>query len=141
MIHLALDQSLAPKHMRFLRARLSRLLGRLMRATGRKGSYAADVVFVSEAAMRELNRRYHGGRGVTDVLSFPSRPPCPPGYLGEVFLYYPRAASQAKAAGHSTPHELEILLTHGLLHLFGYDHATAVTERRMFSLQESICDF
>ena len=42
--------------------------------------------------------------------------------LGEVVISYPRAIIQAKHAGHSTKWELSFLLTHGILHLLGYDH-------------------
>jgi len=42
--------------------------------------------------------------------------------LGDVVLSAPRAAAQAAERGHSLRDELRILLTHGLLHLLGYDH-------------------
>jgi probable rRNA maturation factor len=34
--------------------------------------------------------------------------------------------------------ELELLCTHGLLHLLGYDHADADERATMFSLQEQL---
>ena len=45
------------------------------------------------------------------------------------------AARQAAAAGHDERDELGILLTHGILHLLGYDHAEPDEERLMFCLQ------
>ena len=42
---------------------------------------------------------------------------------------------QAAAAGHSRDEELDLLCTHGILHLLGYDHADADEEREMFALQ------
>ena len=41
-------------------------------------------------------------------------------------------------AGHSTEHELRVLLTHGVLHLLGYDHAQADEERVMFARQAQL---
>ncbi|HEV3470608.1 MAG TPA: rRNA maturation RNAse YbeY, partial [Pyrinomonadaceae bacterium] len=36
------------------------------------GGAGVTVAFVSDRAMRELNRRWRGRRGTTDVLSFPA---------------------------------------------------------------------
>jgi probable rRNA maturation factor len=45
------------------------------------------------------------------------------------------AVEQAASAGHSTESELSLLLTHGVLHLLGYDHGSADEEQDMFELQ------
>jgi probable rRNA maturation factor len=45
------------------------------------------------------------------------------------------AAEQARAAGHSTDSELQLLTAHGILHLLGYDHGDDEQEREMFELQ------
>ena len=84
--------------------------------------------------------------GATDVLSFPMDELRPgkddeepePGLLGDVVLCPQVAARQAHDAGHSTADELELLLTHGILHLLGYDHAEPDEEREMFGLQRQL---
>ena len=48
--------------------------------------------------------------------------------------------TQAAAAGHSTEEELDLLCTHGILHLLGYDHGEPDEEREMFGLQKRILD-
>ena len=48
------------------------------------------------------------------------------------------AAEQAREAQHSVADELELLCTHGLLHLLGYDHADADERVTMFSLQDKL---
>jgi probable rRNA maturation factor len=48
------------------------------------------------------------------------------------------AAEQARDAQHSVGDELELLCTHGMLHLLGYDHADADERATMFSLQEQL---
>ena len=84
------------------------------------------VAFVSDRAMRELNRRWRGRRGTTDVLSFPS------GQdefeklgglsLGDVVVSVEQAARQAGEHGLDSDTEVAQLILHGLLHLCGYDH-------------------
>jgi probable rRNA maturation factor len=81
--------------------------------------------------------------GSTDVLSFPMDElrPTPdgqdpaPGLLGDVVLCPAVAERQGKAAGHTTEAELELLTTHGILHLLGYDHAEPEEHAEMFGLQ------
>jgi len=88
----------------------------------------ATIVFVSDRRMRELNRRWRGKRGTTDVLSFS------PGSdefenpggsnLGDVVISVEQAARQAKDNDLSLNQEIAQLILHGLIHLCGYDHST-----------------
>jgi probable rRNA maturation factor len=48
------------------------------------------------------------------------------------------AEAQAQTAGHSLQDELNMLLTHGMLHLLGFDHAEPAEEKEMFGLQRDI---
>jgi probable rRNA maturation factor len=87
---------------------------------------SATIVFVSDDAIKKLNRRFRGRNYPTDVLSFPVK--AEPfeselkAYLGEVVISVQRATAQAKANGLSFSSEIEQLILHGLLHLCGYDH-------------------
>lgn len=87
---------------------------------------AVTVALVSDARVRELNRRFRKKDMPTDVLSFPSSAgeaePAGPRYLGDVVIAAGVARRQAKEAGHSIHTELRVLALHGLLHLLGYDH-------------------
>jgi probable rRNA maturation factor len=102
-----------------------------------------SVVLVGEAAMTDLHVRWMGEPGPTDVLSFPMdelRSPRDdeepePGVLGDVVLCPQVAERQAVAAGHTRDDELALLLTHGILHLIGYDHAEPAEHAEMFGLQ------
>jgi probable rRNA maturation factor len=105
---------------------------------------------VDEPEMANLHERWMDEPGSTDVLSFPMdelRPGRPdvefdrdadPGMLGDVVLCPAVAKRQAREAGHSTQDELELLCTHGILHLLGYDHAEPDEEREMFDLQREL---
>ena len=46
--------------------------------------------------------------------------------------------AQADTAGHSREAELELLLTHGVLHLLGHDHQEPDEHAVMFALQEQL---
>lgn len=48
------------------------------------------------------------------------------------------AAKQAAEAGHGAQDELELLCTHGILHLLGYDHAEPEEHAEMFGLQDEL---
>jgi probable rRNA maturation factor len=102
-----------------------------------------SVLLVDEAAMTELHVRWMQEPGPTDVLSFPMdelRQPQDdeepePGMLGDVVICPQVAQRQADAAGHGRDDEMSLLLTHGILHLIGYDHAEPDEHAVMFGLQ------
>src|ERR1051326_5935890 len=97
------------------------------------------VAFVSDRAMRELNRRWRGKQGTTDVLSFPSAldefEKLEGSTLGDVVISVEQAARQA--AEHDLSFETEVaqLILHGLLHLCGYDHETDDGEMNRLELR------
>ena len=85
------------------------------------------VSFVGSERIGQLNAEFRGVDRPTDVLSFPCDDPddVPEGepvVLGDIFLAPEVVAPQAREYGNSYEAELSILLTHGVLHLLGYDH-------------------
>src|SRR6267378_71996 len=64
---------------------------------------AVTIVFVSDRAMRQLNREWRGKRGTTDVLSFPSEQSAfeeqAEATLGDVVISAEQAARQAAQHG------------------------------------------
>jgi probable rRNA maturation factor len=105
-----------------------------------------SVVFVDVATMTDLHVRWMDEPGPTDVLSFPMDELTPPrddeqppeGLLGDVVICPEVAQRQAEQANHDVRLELGVLLTHGILHLLGYDHADPDDERLMFGLQRRL---
>lgn len=101
---------------------------------------------VDESVMEVLHRQWMDLPGPTDVMSFPMDELRPgrdgqepaEGVLGDIVLCPSVAARQAVEAGHATEEELLLLLTHGVLHLLGYDHGEPETEREMFELQRTL---
>lgn len=106
------------------------------------------IIFVNEKPMTDLHVQWMDEPGPTDVLSFPMdelRPgaddgPLVEGVLGDVVICPQVAMLQAEAAGHSMMDEVHLLLTHGILHLVGFDHAEPDEEREMFKLQKSLLE-
>ncbi|HEY2675144.1 MAG TPA: rRNA maturation RNase YbeY [Rugosimonospora sp.] len=105
-----------------------------------------SVLLVDLEYMTELNHRWMGGDGPTDVLAFTmdegsvdhgpgEGAGAEPTLLGDIVLCPDVAAKQATNVGHSTADELHLLTVHGVLHLLGYDHAEPEEEREMFGLQ------
>jgi probable rRNA maturation factor len=102
-----------------------------------------SVVLVDEPAMTDLHVRWMDLEGPTDVMSFPMDELRPTkddeepeeGLLGDVVICPSVAEKQARAAGHRTEDEIALLLTHGILHLLGYDHAEPEEHAEMFGLQ------
>lgn len=113
---------------------------------GVRGQAELTLMFVSEAAITELNREHMGSDGSTDVLSFPldgadadvgyvehipSRGPDRPAsdlgdlplLLGDVVVCPAVAARQAPEHAGTVDDELALLVIHGILHVLGADHA------------------
>jgi probable rRNA maturation factor len=99
----------------------------------------ATIVFVSDQAIRKLNREFRGKDYITDVLSFPSKAEAfeteNKASLGEVVISARRAVEQAKQNGLTFENEVEQLILHGLLHLCGYDHETDKGEMNRLELK------
>ncbi|HEV3002329.1 MAG TPA: rRNA maturation RNase YbeY [Solirubrobacteraceae bacterium] len=84
------------------------------------------ITFVSGERIAELNERYRGKAGPTDVLSFPvdDGEAIGPRELGDVFI----------APDHTA--DLREAVVHGVLHLTGMDHET--DDGEMLALQAEI---
>jgi probable rRNA maturation factor len=111
---------------------------------GIRGETEVSILFVDENAISDLNNRFLGKDGPTDVLAFPideepvegGRSPdsggTGPGYnpspeeaptlLGDVVICPVVAHRNAPEHAGTFEDELALLLVHGLLHLLGMDH-------------------
>jgi probable rRNA maturation factor len=128
--------------------RLSDLFTFLIIKLGIHPNAELSVIFVDEEQMTKLHVQWMDEPGATDVLSFPMDEVSPDTYsgnvndeapiLGDLVLCPAFAQRQAEDAGQSLGEELELLSTHGILHLLGYDHAEEDEERTMFALQNAL---
>ncbi|HVS83484.1 MAG TPA: rRNA maturation RNase YbeY [Pyrinomonadaceae bacterium] len=105
----------------------------------RKDKPDVTIVFVSDEAIKKLNRKFRGKNQATDVLSFPTEAEVfeseHRAHLGDVVISVQRASAQAKENGLSFSGEIEQLILHGLLHLCGYDHETDRGEMNRLELR------
>jgi probable rRNA maturation factor len=138
-------------------ARWVRLAERVLEAEGMRGDTELSMLFVDEVSMADLNQRFRGEEGPTDVLAFPidedaveggrspdsggpgpgattSEPYEIPIVLGDVVVCPRVALRNAPAHAGTYDDELALLVVHGILHLLGMDHTddreAAVMERR-----------
>ena len=61
-------------------------------------------------------------------------------HLGEVIISYPQAKRQAEEQRHHLERELALLVTHGVLHLLGYDHELPEQEQKMRAMESKVLD-
>jgi len=103
-----------------------------------------SIIIVDNKEIHKINKEYRGIDRETDVISFALEEgetiDEPVKTLGDIYISIDRVYSQANEYGHSVKRELFFLVTHGFLHLLGYDHMNKEDEEKMFSLQEEILD-
>lgn len=116
----------------------------VLAAEGVSGDAELALLFVDEGTMAELNLRFMGHEGPTDVLAFPiddddvligrspdgstsgpDRGPVDdiPLLLGDVVVCPAVAARNAPSHAGTYDDELALLIVHGILHVLGMDHA------------------
>ena len=108
-----------------------------------------SVAFVSSEYMKNLNLQYRELDEPTDVLSFPlwevdgafrptwSGPDLP---LGDVVICEDIVRESAEEQGILFFDAMCLILSHGVLHLIGFDHYSEEDRVRMFELQETMRD-
>lgn len=94
--------------------------------------YIISISMIDDAEMADLNQRFKGFAGSTDVLSFVlDESPLE----AEIYLNREQIRLSADADGISERIEIVKLVIHGILHLLGYHHRTseerAVNDRMM----------
>jgi probable rRNA maturation factor len=98
------------------------LAGRILRAEGIDDG-ELGISFVAADEIRELKREHLGIDEATDVLSFPIDG------RGDVPAGVPRALGDVVLCPEVVGDEWRWPLTHGLLHLLGYDHGEEMESR------------
>ncbi len=108
------------------------------------GNVMVDLLVTGDGQIRQINKKYRGIDRATDVLSFSfvennmqygvmEFPLEADGnlYLGEIIISFQRTIDQAIKNGCSVEFELIRLITHGILHLLGYDHKSRADAVKM----------
>ena len=121
------------RRVRVSSGRLRRAAARALVAVGRPGE-EVHLSVVDDAEIRRLNARYRGVRRRTDVLAFPLDAPL----VGEVIVSAETARRQADRLRVPLTLELDLLVTHGVLHLVGYDDRDPSEARLMHEREREI---
>lgn len=91
---------------------------------------------VGEDEGRALNRNFRGKDYSTNVLTFPYPDAVP--LSGDIAVCLPVVAREAAQQGKSLDAHLAHLTVHGVLHLQGFDHQTAIDAELMEGLETEI---
>jgi pyridoxine 5-phosphate synthase len=91
--------------------------------------HGLGILLVDDREMTQMNKQYRGKNSPTNVLSFPFLDGADDGLsslpikeLGDIIISVETAHREAGASRQTLQKRLAWLLTHGLLHLLGYDH-------------------
>lgn len=127
-----------------------------------KFPYEAEVnlTLTDNEGIWQINKAYRDIDRPTDVLSFPMLSYDTPGdfsfleeesddnfnpdtgeaILGDIIISVEKVKEQALEYGHSELREYAFLITHSMLHLFGYDHMEKEEADIMENLQKQILE-
>ncbi len=100
------------------------------------------ILVTNDDEIQRMNHQFLGIDEPTDVLSFPDEVDdfvqgmSEEQLLGDIAISLPTAVRQAEAAGHPLESEMAHLLTHGILHLCGYDHVNSPEEEARMRTRE-----
>ena len=102
-----------------------------------------SLLFTGNDEIQVINREYRDKDQPTDVISFAYHETedfdiGPYDTLGDIVISLERVVEQAKEYNHSAKRELFYVLTHGVLHLLGYDHIEEDDKKEMRAKEEEI---
>ena len=102
-----------------------------------------SLLFTGNDEIQVINREYRDKDQPTDVISFAYHETedfdiGPYDTLGDIVISLERVVEQAKEYNHSDKRELFYVLTHGILHLLGYDHIEEEDKKEMRAKEEEI---
>ena len=98
------------------------------------------LVITNNKEIQDLNKRFRKKNKPTDVLSFQLSKSKQKSnkYLGDIIISEQYVKKEVKKNNRNLDTELQMLLTHGYLHILGYDHILTKDAKIMFSLQNKI---
>ncbi|MBV8879580.1 MAG: rRNA maturation RNase YbeY [Planctomycetaceae bacterium] len=122
MIHLTNEQTRVP----IPAAKVRRLATQIL------GKRHLSIAFVTNAAIRKINRRFLQHDFATDVISFP----LDSDLVGELVISADYAVGEARSRRIPVEEELLRYVAHGILHLLGYDDHRPADKAKMWKRQE-----
>ena len=99
-----------------------------------QGEIEIRIILCNEFSIVQLNRQYAHKDSPTDILAFQFSEK-PNNIEGEIYINLDRASEQAQYYNVTFENELYRLITHGLLHLLGYNDDTKENRENMHELE------
>jgi probable rRNA maturation factor len=98
------------------------------------------IRIVDEAESTALNQSYRHKQGATNVLSFPFEaiPGVDVNLLGDIVICAPVVLREAVLQHKDPMAHWAHIVTHGVLHLLGYDHQNGIQAKAMEALESRI---
>ena len=107
----------------------------------RINEFSLNIVFVTNSAIKKLNKKFLGRGYATDVLSFDLRDKFfykRKEVAGEVVICAEAAVKNAKIYGNDLKNEIALYIVHGILHLLGFDDSRPKEIKRMRRKEQEI---
>ena len=144
---------------------LDDVVSRTLEMVGISQPVMLTLLVTDDEGIRDMNSQYRDKPEATDVLSFPLSdqplvqapadqlwptrpdaeeqpafitPPGTPTNLGDIVIACPTIVLQAAEAGHDSLTEFLYLLSHGVLHLVGFDDHTEAGYQAMVHVQQAV---
>jgi probable rRNA maturation factor len=122
---------------------------RVLKSEGVPDNVELAIVLVGKDEMAGYNQRFMERSGPTDVLAFPVDQLVPgqlpttiangqPLSLGDIFICPDVVGEQAAEMGVSLNDEMALIVTHGILHLLGYDHSDPADAAKMSAREREL---
>jgi probable rRNA maturation factor len=119
---LAVGVSLDGVRIPLSRARVAEIARSVLRSE-RVRDALLSITFVTNRAIRAMNREHLNRNGLTDVIAFGFRQGGRAAALvGDIYIAPEVARQSARSNGVPLREELTRLVVHGLLHVLGHDH-------------------
>ena len=96
-----------------------------------------SIAIVDDTDITEINEKFLGHKGYTDVISFDLTDENDVKNF-EIVVNADQAARQACQRGHQTQAELALYITHGLLHNLGFDDHDPDDAKKMHCMEDVI---
>jgi probable rRNA maturation factor len=122
----------------FSQAWIEKIADQALRQGNEDEEVELSIALEQDETVKYLNLKYRNIDKTTDVLSFEGNYPNPEtglNHLGDIIISVPQAQKQALAADHALKQEIALLIVHGILHLYGYDHVELDDEKVMWEKQ------
>ncbi|MCX7905125.1 MAG: rRNA maturation RNase YbeY [Elusimicrobiales bacterium] len=115
---------------KYISKNIEKLIKNLSKLILPKSFLEVNVIFTDSKNIKKINSKIFKSNKLTDVITLTY---CvdPNHKLGEIFISVPQAIKNSKIYNVSKETEILILVTHGLLHLIGYNDKTSKDFKKM----------